>query len=59
MPQTDFLIFCANCARPVREADAEALGWRCWSDGVGKRHLICSLCAHRESSPDAPASADH
>jgi hypothetical protein len=41
------LVTCANCGRPVREADAEGLGWRYWSDGSAL-HLICPLCAHRE-----------
>jgi hypothetical protein len=47
---------CVNCGRPVREADAEDLGWRYWSDGRDL-HLICSLCAHRELPPDTPASS--
>ena len=34
MPQTDKLITCANCARPVREGDAKDAGWRYWSDGI-------------------------
>jgi hypothetical protein len=55
--QTDIIIMCANCSRPVREADAEQAGWRYWSDGLDL-HLICSLCAHREFRPDAPASTE-
>jgi hypothetical protein len=50
--QTDPLVECANCRRPVRETDAEALGWRFWSDGIDL-HLICALCAYREFRPDA------
>jgi hypothetical protein len=56
VPQTDILITCANCGRPVREADAEALGWRFYSYGVGELEPFCGLCAHREFPPDAPAS---
>jgi hypothetical protein len=44
MPQTDILIPCANCGRPVREADAEALGWRFYSDDVGELEPFCALC---------------
>jgi len=47
--QTEKLAECAKCSRPVRAADAEELGWRCWSDGEALR-LICPLCAHCESS---------
>jgi hypothetical protein len=57
MTQTDKLIACANCARPVREDDAETLGWRYWSDGLDL-HLICPLCARREFAVDAPAGTD-
>ena len=57
MPQTDIVITCANCGRPVREAEAKEAGWRYWSDGIDL-HLICALCAHREFHPDAPASTD-
>jgi len=46
--QTEKLLECANCSRPVREADAEDLGWRYWPDGRDL-HLICALCAHRDS----------
>ena len=55
--QTEPLLACANCSRPVRERDAESLGWRYWSDGIDL-HLICALCAYREVRADAPASAD-
>jgi hypothetical protein len=55
--QTEKLIARANCDRPVREREAEDLGWRYWSDGRNL-HLICPLCAHREFAPDAPASDD-
>jgi hypothetical protein len=51
---TERLVECASCRRPVREADADELGWRYWSDGRGL-HLICALCAHRGLRPDAPA----
>lgn len=44
--------------RPVREEDAEDLGWRYWSDGVGELHLFCPTCAEREFAADAPASTD-
>lgn len=57
-PQTDILITCANCGRTVRETEAKDAGWRYWRDGVGELHLFCSLCAHREFQPDAPASTD-
>jgi hypothetical protein len=53
MAHTQKLVECANCGRPIREADAEDLGWTYWSDGVDL-HLICALCAHREFRPDAP-----
>ena len=55
--QTQKLIECTNCGRPVREADAEELGWRYWSDGLDL-HLICSLCALREFRPDVPTTTD-
>ena len=55
VPQTEPLLECANCSRPVREQDAEALGWRYWSDGEDL-HLICALCGHREFRVDASAS---
>jgi hypothetical protein len=55
--QTEKLIECANCGRPVHKAEAKAAGWRYWSDGIDL-HLICALCAHREFRHDAPASAD-
>jgi hypothetical protein len=58
MPQTVILITCASCGRPVLETDAEALGWRFYSDGVGGLEPFCGLCAHREFGPDAPASTD-
>jgi hypothetical protein len=56
MPQTDILIACANCGRPVHEADAEALGWRFYSDGVGELEPFCGLCVNREFRPDAPSA---
>jgi hypothetical protein len=56
MTQTEPLIHCANCARPVREDDAKDLGWRYWSDGRDL-HPICPLCAAREFGPDAPGPA--
>ena len=43
------LLVCANCSRPVREGEAEALGWRHWSDGLDL-HLICALCPHSGSA---------
>jgi hypothetical protein len=49
--QTEKLLACAHCARPVREREADDLGWRYWSDGRNL-HLICPLCAHREFAPD-------
>jgi DNA-directed RNA polymerase subunit RPC12/RpoP len=55
MAHTQKLVECANCGRPVREADAEDLGWRYWSDGKDL-HLICAHCAYREFQVDAPAS---
>jgi hypothetical protein len=58
MTQTEPLIACANCDRPVREADAEALGWRFYSDGVGELHPCCGLCIRQEFAADAPLSAD-
>ncbi len=50
---TDILIECANCGRPVREADAETLGRRFYSDGVGELLPFCGLCAHRAFRHDA------
>lgn len=58
MALTEILIECANCRRPVREADAEDLGWRYYGDGLGELVPFCSLCIHREFRPDAPASTD-
>ena len=58
MPQTDILIACANCGRPVRKADAKDLGWRFYSDGLGELLPFCGLCIAREFRPDAPASTD-
>lgn len=58
MSQTNDVLDCANCGLLVLNADAEALGWRFWSDGAGELHLICPLCAHREFADDAPASVD-
>jgi hypothetical protein len=49
------LIACANCARPVRENEAEDLGW-CYRSDRRHLHLICPPCAHREFGADAPAS---
>ena len=58
MTQTDKkLVHCPNCARPVREAEAEGLGWRYWIDGR-ELNLICPLCAHRQFSYHFPGSAD-
>jgi hypothetical protein len=57
MPQTDVLITCANCGRPVREADASNAGWRLCRNG-GELVPVCSLCAYREFHPDAPAARD-
>ena len=56
--QTDVLITCSNCGRPVREADARELGWRVYRDGVGELLPFCGLCIHREFRPDSPASTD-
>jgi len=47
---------CANCAGTILECDAQAVGWRFWSDGVGELHLFCPTCAYREFAPNAPAS---
>jgi hypothetical protein len=58
VPQTDVLITCANCGRPVHEADAKELGWRFYSDGVRELLPFCGLCIHREFRPDAQASTD-
>lgn len=58
MTRPDILIECANCSQPVHEADAEDLGWRFYSDGLGELVPFCSLCAHREFRADAPASTD-
>ncbi len=46
---------CANCSTTVPELDAEAAGWRYWSDGVGELLPFCPVCAEREFAPDAPA----
>ncbi len=58
MPHTDILIACANCGRTVLEANAEAAGWRFWSDGLGELHLFYPGCAEKEFSADAPSSRD-
>jgi hypothetical protein len=41
--------------RSIPEGDAEAAGWRYWSDGLGELHAFCPDCAVREFAPDAPA----
>ena len=51
-------VACANCGQHVAEADAEAAGWRFWSDGVGELHLFCEICSAREFAADTPTSAD-
>jgi len=40
---------CANCSTTILERDAEAAGWRYWSDGVGALHLPCEACAEISS----------
>ncbi len=45
----DVLIACANCGQTILEADAEAAGWRFWSDGLGElQNLFCRGLAERE-----------
>jgi len=46
---------CANCSTTIPERDAEAAGWRYWSDGVGELLPFCPVCAEREFASDAPA----
>jgi hypothetical protein len=58
MPQTDVLITCVNCRRPVREADAKELGWHFYSGDVGELQPFCGLCILREFRPDALAFTD-
>lgn len=48
---------CTNCPATIGEDDAEAVGWRYWSDGVDELHPFSELCSAREFAPDAPASA--
>jgi len=49
---------CSNCARTIREAEAEAAGWRYRSNGVGDLHVFCPACAVREFAPDATPSSE-
>jgi hypothetical protein len=42
--QTERLINCANCGRPVREADVGDPGWCERVDGDGVRSHVCPLC---------------
>ena len=58
MAEPEESLACANCSTTILERDAEAAGWRYWSDGVGELHLFCAACAEREFSPDAPASGE-
>ena len=48
----------ANCKTTILEPDAEAAGWRFYSDGVGELLPFCEVCSAREFAPDAPASTD-
>jgi predicted Fe-S protein YdhL (DUF1289 family) len=57
MPQTEKTVACGGCRRTLREGEEKAAGWFYWSDG-GDLHLVCSLCAAREVSADAPASSE-
>ena len=49
---------CSNCAAKNEAGEAEAAGWRYWSDGVGELHPFCGFCAAREFWADASASTD-
>jgi hypothetical protein len=42
--QTERLINCANCGRPVRAADVGDLGWSERVDSDGVRSHVCPLC---------------
>nr|MBA2257133.1 hypothetical protein [Thermoleophilaceae bacterium] len=42
----------------ILEPDAEAAGWRFYSDGVGELLPFCLDCIEREFRADAPASTD-
>ena len=44
VPQTEPLKTCANCSRPVRVADAEALGWTSFAGDRGEPLRLCPLC---------------
>jgi hypothetical protein len=44
--QTEPLKTCANCGRPVRVADADALGWTFSVGDRGELLRLCPLCAH-------------
>ena len=49
---------CANCATTILERDAEAAGWRFYSDDVGELLPFYEVCSAREFAEDAPASTD-
>ena len=52
---TDILIRCAKCDRTTRVGGTLENGWRYFRDGVGELVLLCALCVHLESRPDAPS----
>ena len=59
MTQTDLLIACSDCERPVRESAAQDLGWRFYSDGLGELRPFCALCARRGARPVVPLPDPH
>ena len=54
---TERLITCATCARRVRAAEAEELGWTSELDPPGDVSWSCPLCAHLAArlAPHGPA----
>jgi hypothetical protein len=57
MTQTEKTLACVGCWRMIREGEAKAAGWFYWGDGENM-HLVCSLCAARKFSADAPAASE-
>ena len=55
---TDPVLTCSNCSDTILERDAEAAGWRFYSDGVGELLPFCPDCIEREFRADAPASIE-
>ncbi len=44
-------LICANCATTLLERDAEAAGWRFYSDGIGELLPFCPDCLQSRRAP--------